>query len=189
MAHSIHLKFSNCSQLQVSSLPIILLFWLVEPFTQLQILETYPQLIGYNQDVFKYFESQYVLLLPQSTIIPYVRCRRTHLCHYDVNLTYPQQSVLPFIPLVNPTQRALPFLSLFERNSFGFLHSLARRAAEISSESEVDRRDIFKRDASEFLKDRPFDQLDPWVRDISVHYCVFRNVTEYDVSSMDAFCS
>ncbi|KAF7770375.1 hypothetical protein Agabi119p4_6349 [Agaricus bisporus var. burnettii] len=110
----------------------------------LQILETYPQLIGYNQDVFKYFESQ------------------THLCHYDVNLTYPQQSVLPFIPLVNPTQRALPFLSLFERNSFGFLHSLARRAAEISSESEVDRRDIFKRDASDFLKDRPFDQLDPW---------------------------
>lgn len=105
-------------------------------------------------------------------IFLYLRCRRTHLCHYDVNLTYPQQSVLPFIPLVNPTQRILPFLSLLARNNFNFLHDFARRTAEKSSESEFNGRDLVKRDASDFLKNRPFDQLDPWVK-FRFDCCVF----------------
>ncbi|KAI0738607.1 alpha/beta-hydrolase [Daedaleopsis nitida] len=40
-------------------------------------LETYPQLIGYDTEVFKYFREQ------------------EHLCGYDLNLTYPQEGHFP----------------------------------------------------------------------------------------------
>ncbi|KAL9713485.1 hypothetical protein Ac2012v2_003096 [Leucoagaricus gongylophorus] len=110
----------------------------------LQILQTYPQLIGYDQQVFKYFEAQ------------------SHLCQYDVNLTYPQTSLLPSIPLINPTQRDLPFLAS-KLSARTFLRQLYRRGAE--KRYELVRRggsDFVKRDSSQFFKNRPFDQLDPW---------------------------
>ena len=89
---------------------------------------------------------------------------RSHLCQYDVNLTYPQTSLLPSIPLINPTQRDLPFLAS-KLSARTFLRQLYRRGAE--KRYELVRRggsDFVKRDSSQFFKNRPFDQLDPWVR-------------------------
>ncbi|KAI0629361.1 alpha/beta-hydrolase [Trametes polyzona] len=48
-------------------------------------LETYPQLIGYDPEVFEYFREQ------------------EHLCGYDLNLTYPQDGHFPTLPLIPPT--------------------------------------------------------------------------------------
>jgi carboxypeptidase D len=41
--------------------------------SQVSVIETFPQLIGYNPDVYNYFAEQ------------------AHLCGFDLNLTYPQQ--------------------------------------------------------------------------------------------------
>lgn len=41
------------------------------------------------------------------------------------------------------------------------MHELYRRGTE--KLSQLDKRDLVRRNATEFLKDRPFDQLDPWV--------------------------
>ncbi|THH14132.1 hypothetical protein EW146_g6173 [Bondarzewia mesenterica] len=52
----------------------------------ISILESFPQLIGFDQDVFKSFQTQ------------------AHLCGFDLNLTYPQQELLPsFQPTVHPS--------------------------------------------------------------------------------------
>ncbi|KAF9454245.1 alpha/beta-hydrolase [Macrolepiota fuliginosa MF-IS2] len=107
----------------------------------LTILETYPQIIGYDQEVYKYFKAQ------------------SELCHYDVNLTYPQSGILPSIPLIEPTQRDLPFMATQLKHQ-NFMTELYRRAAE--KESQFDKRDLVRRNASEFLDGRSFDQIDPW---------------------------
>ncbi|KAL4265511.1 Carboxypeptidase [Pleurotus pulmonarius] len=58
----------------------------------LTVIETYPQIIGYDTEVFEYFKEQ------------------SHLCGYDLNLTYPQNGTFPPIPVVQPIQRTIPFL-------------------------------------------------------------------------------
>ncbi|KAJ3547334.1 hypothetical protein NM688_g5411 [Phlebia brevispora] len=52
-----------------------------EDLPTLTVIQTYPQLIGYDPDVFKYFQEQ------------------SHLCGYDINLTYPQDG---HFPTLNP---------------------------------------------------------------------------------------
>lgn len=93
-----------------------------------------------------------------------LKTTRSHLCQYDVNLTYPQTSLLPSIPLINPTERDNPFLA-YRSNARAFLRQLHRRGVE--QQSELTRRgesNFVKRDSSQFFENRPFDQLDPWVR-------------------------
>ncbi|EJD07265.1 alpha/beta-hydrolase [Fomitiporia mediterranea MF3/22] len=48
-----------------------------EELPMLSIIETYPQLIGYDSEVYEYFKEQ------------------THLCGWDLNLTYPQTGKFP----------------------------------------------------------------------------------------------
>lgn len=44
------------------------------------------------------------------------------------------------------------------------MQELSRRAAEKSAEIELlGKRDLERRDAADFLKNRPLDQIDPWV--------------------------
>lgn len=50
-------------------------------------METYPQLIGYDKDVYLYFKEQ------------------EHLCGYDLNLTYPQNGYFPSLKIIMPTER------------------------------------------------------------------------------------
>src|ERR1700736_1789424 len=72
---------------------------------QTSTLETYPQLIGYDHDVYLYFKEQ------------------EHLRGYDLNLTYPQNGHFPPPNLIEPTQRNLTELlskrkALFNRQFF-----------------------------------------------------------------------
>ncbi|TFK54453.1 alpha/beta-hydrolase [Heliocybe sulcata] len=52
-----------------------------EMLPMLSVIETYPQLIGYDPEVYEYFKTQ------------------THLCGYDLNLTYPETAHFPTIPV------------------------------------------------------------------------------------------
>ncbi|THH11307.1 hypothetical protein EW145_g733 [Phellinidium pouzarii] len=60
-----------------------------EELPALSVIETYPQLIGYDTDVYNYFKEQ------------------AHLCGYDFNLTYPQNGKFPPVgPATQPTDEA-----------------------------------------------------------------------------------
>ncbi|KAI0773294.1 alpha/beta-hydrolase [Trametes elegans] len=54
----------------------------------LSILETYPQLIAYDTEVFEWFREQ------------------EHICRFDLNLTYPQNGHFPTLHLIPPTDPA-----------------------------------------------------------------------------------
>ncbi|GLB41836.1 putative peptidase S10 family protein [Lyophyllum shimeji] len=111
----------------------------------LSVIETHPQIIGYDQDVYEYFKAQ------------------TKLCHYDVNLTYPQNGVIPPVPLMLPTQRVVPFLLQNSLSYRGFTAEVAKRYSRQKrtlQRRERDRRlTAWKRD---FLTDRSSDVIDPW---------------------------
>ncbi|KAJ3852457.1 alpha beta-hydrolase [Lentinula lateritia] len=73
------------------------------------VIETYPQLINYDPEVFEYFEEQ------------------SHLCGYDVNLTYPQNGTIPtlgYVPGIYDSDEAgsfsskLKFSNNFKNRSF-----------------------------------------------------------------------
>ncbi|KAK0488998.1 Alpha/Beta hydrolase protein [Armillaria novae-zelandiae] len=113
----------------------------------LDTIQTYPQLIGYDPEVYKYFEEQ------------------SKLCGYDVNLTYPQGGIIPSISLILPTDRDVVFLlSEMRMRSFKsqLLSKLSVRADEVDTLSRRDqaiRREEWKRD----LTGRPSNgTIDPW---------------------------
>ncbi|KAJ7812365.1 alpha/beta-hydrolase [Mycena olivaceomarginata] len=62
----------------------------------LNVIETYPAVIGYNQQVFEFFREQ------------------THLCGFDLNLTYLQSSHFPTLDLIRPTQNLVLSQSLLD---------------------------------------------------------------------------
>ncbi|OBZ72405.1 putative serine carboxypeptidase CPVL [Grifola frondosa] len=68
----------------------------VEELPVLNVIETYPQLINYDQDVFNYFKEQ------------------EHLCGLDLVLKYPQNGHFPTLTLIGPTSRSDLSLSLTE---------------------------------------------------------------------------
>lgn len=94
---------------------------------------------------------------------------RSHLCNYDLNLTYPQRGVIPDVPVVQPRDRNIPFqLLMNSQRRSNLFHLLAKRYAEsdVKSLKRRDRelgRELWKRD----LSDRANGTLDPWVRDIT----------------------
>ncbi|TDL15660.1 alpha/beta-hydrolase [Rickenella mellea] len=107
----------------------------------LSVIETYPQLISYDPNVYNYFKEQ------------------THLCGYDLNLTYPQNGIFPSLKGVDPSyqQRSNDFRA---RNSFNqkFLKSSALKLAaqdpshavkrDLMLRNPQDLRDFAKRDLS-----------------------------------------
>ncbi|TEB36635.1 alpha/beta-hydrolase [Coprinellus micaceus] len=113
----------------------------------LSFIETFPQLIGYDPEVYQYFKEQ------------------SHLCNYDINLTYPQQGgVMPDLPVVQPRDRDIPFqltMNTFRQSTL--FHTLAKRydESDVQSLERRDRemgRELWKRD----LSDRANGTLDPW---------------------------
>ena len=78
-------------------------------------MKTYPQLIGYDPLVLQYFEEQYVSVAALPPLLPFFffppalrkahPSSRTHLCGFDINLTYPQHGI---IPTVVPPQSDFP---------------------------------------------------------------------------------
>ncbi|KAK7691074.1 hypothetical protein QCA50_006177 [Cerrena zonata] len=109
----------------------------VEELPALNVIETYPQLINYDPDVFQYFKEQ------------------EHLCGFDLNLTYPQTGGhFPTLNLVRPTQQSAFTAYLeeprFERKSFRqrVAEQYYSNMADDTSESRNEKRDAWKRDLS-----------------------------------------
>ncbi|KAF6761653.1 Alpha/Beta hydrolase protein [Ephemerocybe angulata] len=144
----------------------------------LSVIETFPQLIGYDPEVYKYFKQQ------------------SHLCGYDLNMTYPQTAPLPDVPLQQPRDRKIPW-QLAQQNQKGLhlYHTLAKRYEEsdIKTLKRRDRelgRDLWKRD----LSLRTNGTLDPWygcflwdmVMDYALNYTYpwneVQNIDVYDLS-------
>jgi len=80
-----------------------------EEMPALQMIETYPQLIGYDTDVHKYFKEQ------------------THLCGFDYNLTYPQHGLFPPLIDIDATTNSTARASGSRVSRSKVLTSLARR--------------------------------------------------------------
>lgn len=105
-----------------------------ELLPSLSVIETFPQLIGYDKDVYKYFKEQ------------------SQLCGYDLNLTYPQKGLLPDVKLIAPTQRQVPFaLSTLSRKS-SFFKEVFRRSQSadqsLTKRDREERKNAWKRDLS-----------------------------------------
>ncbi|KAJ7258257.1 alpha/beta-hydrolase [Mycena rebaudengoi] len=110
----------------------------------LNVIETYPVLIGYDQQVFEFFREQ------------------THLCGFDLNLTYPQKGTFPTLNLVGPTENSALSQSLLnstEDRTRTLRQSAAARFAQLHGQDA-----LFKR--SEFHQRREATHQQ-WKRDLS----------------------
>ncbi|EIW53478.1 alpha/beta-hydrolase [Trametes versicolor FP-101664 SS1] len=112
------------------------------------ILETYPAIIGYDQDVFNYFREQ------------------NHLCGFDLNLTYPQVGTFPTLNLTRgqrstgkpPNTGALTPTSLKE----AFATELAAREHTSGNSAPASERLQGRTDWKRDLSGRANGTLDPW---------------------------
>ncbi|KAJ7112959.1 alpha/beta-hydrolase [Mycena epipterygia] len=107
-------------------------------------IETYPQLIGYDPDVYNYFKTQ------------------EHLCGYDLNLTYPQNGHFP--TLKDPSFGSSIPAGSRARTS---LKALAAQNGRFSQASRSDKRELARREESRQLwkrnlEGRPNGTLDPF---------------------------
>ncbi|KAJ6537847.1 alpha/beta-hydrolase [Mycena capillaripes] len=116
----------------------------VEHLPILNVIETYPALIGYDQQVFEFFREQ------------------THLCGFDLNLTYPQSGHFPTLNLVGPTSNSVLSQSLFNptEDRARTLHaSVSSRFAEVHGRDALSKRsDLHQRRKAENQQ---------WKRDLS----------------------
>ncbi|EKM50681.1 uncharacterized protein PHACADRAFT_264079 [Phanerochaete carnosa HHB-10118-sp] len=111
-----------------------------EELPTLTVIETYPQLIGYDQQVYAYFKEQ------------------SHLCGYDLNMTYPQNGTFPTL---NP-----PF-----PNGIDTLETRRKAGKTILFKQSL-KQDILERRAGVVRRSTPFDEerlakRDQWKRDLS----------------------
>src|SRR6266545_461419 len=92
--------------------------------------------------------------------------RRTHLCAYDLNLTYPQNGIIPDPPLIFPTQRTIPWTTNAQYSRRSLFRELQRRGDSWPflnrDEQEYSHR-AWKRD----LSLRTNGTIDPWVSSCS----------------------
>ncbi|KAL0572767.1 hypothetical protein V5O48_009200 [Marasmius crinis-equi] len=122
----------------------------------IKVIETFPQLINYDVEVYKYFKEQ------------------SRLCGFDLNLTYPQNGHFPTIQLQLPTARDIVFMASQKKSAKSFKTLLAAKVAERSEElkvrrggSRLIRREIenAKREWLQSKRDlagRPNGTIDPW---------------------------
>ncbi|KAH8832752.1 Alpha/Beta hydrolase protein [Flagelloscypha sp. PMI_526] len=68
-----------------------------ELVSSLNIIKTFPQIIGYDTEVFEYFRQQ------------------NDICNYTLDIQYPQPEPLPYIPLVLSPIRDIPFAMAEQR--------------------------------------------------------------------------
>jgi len=108
----------------------------------LTVIETYPQLIGYDQDVFNYFKEQ------------------SHLCGFDINLTYPETKPIPPVNLVSSGNN-MPYrlnLSRFRK----YYAKLQRRAEAMSTTPYKRHLGETKQHGKRNLAGRANGTIDPW---------------------------
>ncbi|GJE98044.1 serine carboxypeptidase-like protein [Phanerochaete sordida] len=116
----------------------------------LTVIETYPQLIGYDPQVYEYFKEQ------------------SHLCGFDLNLTYPQNGHFPTLDPPFPdsgegldtrrrAHKTKVFQQALKQDALEKRTGLIRRSTP-EDEVRLARRDQWKRD----LTGRANGTLDPW---------------------------
>ncbi|OJT09780.1 Vitellogenic carboxypeptidase [Trametes pubescens] len=145
-------------------------------------IETYPQLIGYDPAVFEFFREQ------------------THLCGYDLNLTYPQNGHFPTLTFVEPSNNEEPFRALSRFNSRtrhetrlrarSVLRN-AKRSARIEQRDSVAAAAAKKRD----LSGRANGTIDPWygcdiydeMIDYAVNFSAPWNVAHDNFNGFDVY--
>jgi carboxypeptidase D len=92
---------------------------------------------------------------------------REHLCGYDINLTYPQNGIIPSVGFIDARDRDVPFQLektmakyKYKYAKRGLVGEVKRRYAELEmTERELIARRREKRD----LRLRANGTLDPWV--------------------------
>ncbi|KAJ6574370.1 Alpha/Beta hydrolase protein [Mycena capillaripes] len=105
------------------------------------VIETYPQLISYDPDVFNYFRTQ------------------EHLCGYDLNFTYPQDGYFPTLRnQTTDSHRDARSMSLKDLSAHNY---------RISTVGGFDNRDLARREErrqswKRSIAGRPNGTLDPW---------------------------
>jgi len=112
----------------------------------LSVVETFPQLIAYDREVYLYLKEQ------------------SELCGYNIQLTYPQTGELPKLPLVMPRDRQMPWQAANARmGRAGLAALLTKRHAE-SGVASLHKRDREARQESwkRSIAGRPNGTLDPW---------------------------
>ncbi|KAJ7117599.1 alpha/beta-hydrolase [Mycena epipterygia] len=146
----------------------------------LSVLETYPQLIGYDQEVYNYFKEQ------------------EHLCGFDINLTYPQEGIIPTVNFIDARDRDVPFLERKKYAKRGLVAEITQRYAEL----EPTERDLLarQRERGTWKRDlslRANGTLDPWYGcallpefiDYALNYSAPWNITQdfnvYDITDPD----
>ncbi|KAJ6511202.1 alpha/beta-hydrolase [Mycena sanguinolenta] len=108
----------------------------------LTTIETYPQLIGYDPDVYNYFKTQ------------------EHLCGYDLNFTYPQNGHFP--TLKDPSFGSI-FGGARKTNNKLFLKTLAKQSGRYQASSDITKRQLARREEwKRDLSNRPNGTLDPF---------------------------
>ena len=135
---------------------------------QLTVIETYPQLIGYDPQVYNYFKEQCVKRLVSFRLSTDIQFR-THLCGLDLNLTYPQNGTFPTLNPPMPNHRLSTLdARVKERKTMLFKKALKQDALE--RRAGVKKRDLateevrfakrlqWKRD----LSGRANGTIDPW---------------------------
>ncbi|KAK7685695.1 hypothetical protein QCA50_011039 [Cerrena zonata] len=120
-----------------------------EHLPTLNVIETYPQLIGYDPEVYNYFKEQ------------------THLCGYDLNLTYPQNGHFPDItppgfdngntPTVNSNLSSLTHLA----NKQVLLTEVKARLGEWSESASKEKRESWTQEKRD-LTGRANGTIDPF---------------------------
>ncbi|KAK7025021.1 carboxypeptidase [Favolaschia claudopus] len=136
------------------------------------ILETFPQLIGYDPEVYNYFKEQ------------------EHLCGFDVNLTYPQNGIIPTIGFTNARDRDVPFLQKTKYAKRGLVSEISERYAQLEAS---DRHSIGRQREKRDLSLRANGTLDPWYGcallpefiDYALNYSAPWNITGEDFNVYD----
>ncbi|KAJ7035170.1 alpha/beta-hydrolase [Mycena alexandri] len=115
-----------------------------EQLPTLTTIETYPQLIGYDPDVYNYFKTQ------------------EHLCGYDLNLTYPQNGLFPTLESVKSLHSTDPLLNRARKSASTLLKVVqANNGAMPLNRREVVRREERRQEWKRSLAGRPSGTLDP----------------------------
>ncbi|EIW57736.1 alpha/beta-hydrolase [Trametes versicolor FP-101664 SS1] len=118
----------------------------VEHVPVVNVIETYPAIIGYDQDVFNYFREQ------------------SHLCGFDLNLTYPQNGHFPTLNLVRPTSGSALSQSLLEPTESRARTASLQKTVAAKFSGAQNERSLGKR--AEFFERREENRRE-WKRDLS----------------------
>lgn len=93
---------------------------------------------------------------------------RTHLCSYDLNLTYPQNGIIPSVAALQPSLRQIPFAL---RRNLDIMSELrlrySRQSQQLNKRDRALRHHAWKRD----LSLRANGTIDPWVCGSDILHC------------------